>query len=521
MKRKRRCRLKSQFFNKSNKPPSCSTGLVQCSSYPSDLTSYPALQYRSHFSLFTFNSRDCDCVVMPCLRNVWAIGFAHGFRRHEHLPVGVPWMIAELSSYHFVMANQQQHRFDMASFRAFWNSPVGPKTTHFWGPVANWGFVAAGLADLNKPPEMISGNMTGDLHGWYSHATIYFLLVMPQMRVFNSIISPDGQRHRERMGRKEDEDDGVGMSPWEQHSGVIKLPRFDYNAPSSLLHNSHSGFLITCNIKREKSATKEAISILRKFLGSADYVSSNNPKEDTTSKRRRICTQDTADECFEIKETDSATTANSGDDQLSSPVKAETDKDGLSLVKLTRNGLLLFTFPTNTLPDTVNIVSNVIQALESGTLGLPVWCHRIFPIQATCSLNEKELKEVVSMLVKKFVAAKQDKLERPLKFAVGFNRRGIEETAFVKKNSNAFSLLDRNKCFGVVASAVSDVVEDSVVDLRSPELSVLVELLPLSGVPNGSIIVAVSVLPRNLVSTKPRLCIKAFTSNAKEGSVAP
>jgi len=33
---------------------------------------------------------------------------------------------------------------DMASnFRAFWNSPVGPKTAHFWGPVANWGFVAA------------------------------------------------------------------------------------------------------------------------------------------------------------------------------------------------------------------------------------------------------------------------------------------------------------------------------------------------------------------------------------------
>nr|GMC97947.1 mitochondrial pyruvate carrier 1-like [Ipomoea batatas]GME01853.1 mitochondrial pyruvate carrier 1-like [Ipomoea batatas] len=48
----------------------------------------------------------------------------------------------------------------MASFRAFLNSPVGPKTTHFWGPVANWGFVAAGLVDTQKPPEMISGNMT-------------------------------------------------------------------------------------------------------------------------------------------------------------------------------------------------------------------------------------------------------------------------------------------------------------------------------------------------------------------------
>ncbi|KAK9749801.1 hypothetical protein RND81_02G151400 [Saponaria officinalis] len=54
------------------------------------------------------------------------------------------------------------------------------------------------------------------------------------------------------------------MKPWEQHSAVISIPRFDYNAPSSLLQHSLSGFLITCPIKREKSATKEAISILAK-----------------------------------------------------------------------------------------------------------------------------------------------------------------------------------------------------------------------------------------------------------------
>ncbi|KZV58741.1 mitochondrial pyruvate carrier 1 [Dorcoceras hygrometricum] len=75
----------------------------------------------------------------------------------------------------------------MASFKAFLNSPVGPKTTHFWGPVANWGFVIAGLVDMKKPPEMISGNMTGDSHGWYSLATISYLPAMLQMSQFNSI----------------------------------------------------------------------------------------------------------------------------------------------------------------------------------------------------------------------------------------------------------------------------------------------------------------------------------------------
>lgn len=26
----------------------------------------------------------------------------------------------------------------MGILRTFWNSPIGPKTTHFWGPVVNW-----------------------------------------------------------------------------------------------------------------------------------------------------------------------------------------------------------------------------------------------------------------------------------------------------------------------------------------------------------------------------------------------
>jgi len=34
-------------------------------------------------------------------------------------------------------------------------------STHFWGPVANWGIPLAAIADIsNKPAEMISGKMT-------------------------------------------------------------------------------------------------------------------------------------------------------------------------------------------------------------------------------------------------------------------------------------------------------------------------------------------------------------------------
>ncbi|XP_022633619.1 uncharacterized protein LOC111241113 [Vigna radiata var. radiata] len=101
------------------------------------------------------------------------------------------------------------------------------------------------------------------------------------------------------------------MSPWEQHAAVINLPRFDYNAPSSLLRNSHSGFLITCTLKREKSATKEAIVILRKFVEPGHFDSSNNLNENSISKRRNLI-DDAGEECLDSKETESAT-ADSGD----------------------------------------------------------------------------------------------------------------------------------------------------------------------------------------------------------------
>lgn len=42
------------------------------------------------------------------------------------------------------------------------------------------------------------------------------------------------------------------------------------------------------------------------------YDGSNDPKENNTTKRRRICTEDIGDECLGIEETNSAT-ANSGD----------------------------------------------------------------------------------------------------------------------------------------------------------------------------------------------------------------
>ena len=51
----------------------------------------------------------------------------------------------------------------MDAFFKFMNSPVGPKTVHFWGPAANWALVGAAMLDANKPAENISTRMTTTL----------------------------------------------------------------------------------------------------------------------------------------------------------------------------------------------------------------------------------------------------------------------------------------------------------------------------------------------------------------------
>ncbi|CAG7900061.1 uncharacterized protein LOC103836345 [Brassica rapa] len=311
--------------------------------------------------------------------------------------------------------------------------------------------------------------------------------------------------------KREREEEAETMAPWEQHASIISIPRFDYTAPSSLLHHSHSGFLVTCSIKREKSATKEVMSILGKVLLPLGEEKGEVLKSSDASKRLKLCGQETEE---------TGENPNAEDLKPAKESVSEEQKSLMSLVKLTKSGLLLFTFPVDNSTDTTDIVSRVFPFMESGALKAPVWCHRIFPVQATCALTEKELQETVSKLVQRFVDDKQNTLSTPVKFAAGYNRRGVEEAkGKIQKASEVLDqcpLLDRTKCFETVAAGVKAIVPDSVVDLKSPELCVLVELLPLSRIPNGSYVAAVSVLPHRLVSTKPKLAIKPLVPETKQ-----
>lgn len=44
-----------------------------------------------------------------------------------------------------------------SKFSRFLQSETGPKTVHFWAPVFKWALVFAGLNDIQRPVEKISG----------------------------------------------------------------------------------------------------------------------------------------------------------------------------------------------------------------------------------------------------------------------------------------------------------------------------------------------------------------------------
>ncbi|KAI7870733.1 mitochondrial pyruvate carrier [Spinellus fusiger] len=55
------------------------------------------------------------------------------------------------------LANRLVQKVSSKEFRGYLMS------THFWGPVANWGIPIAAISDWKKDPDLISGNMTAAL----------------------------------------------------------------------------------------------------------------------------------------------------------------------------------------------------------------------------------------------------------------------------------------------------------------------------------------------------------------------
>ncbi|KAG6534319.1 hypothetical protein ZIOFF_008205 [Zingiber officinale] len=348
------------------------------------------------------------------------------------------------------------------------------------------------------------------------------------------------------------------MAPWEQHAAVISLPRYDYAAPSSLLHRSRSGFLITCPIKREKSATKEAMSLLgesartssisafKGYLSMKPHLTVQQGYLTVFASSKGTCSTETCAKKRKLSaevdpETAEATARNSLDNILKPFDDVLAQSLNLSLVKLTRSGLLLLTFPNNTSRHVIDIVSDIFCALASRKLKSPL--KQGFTqgqTDPTLFLKLSIERKIVALIV--YVddiilmgnnVIEMERLKKSLAvefeikdlgalryFLVGYNRRGMDDEIKSQKitdkdTEEASTLLDRDACFKAVAGAIKAVAKNAIVDLKSPEVAVLVELLPISGIPQGLFVAGVSVLPLQFVTIKPRLCIKSLIADAK------
>ncbi|KAI4147250.1 MAG: hypothetical protein LQ340_005643 [Diploschistes diacapsis] len=71
------------------------------------------------------------------------------------------------------------------AFARFWNSPVGPKTVHFWDRGANgrcrqWGLVLAGISDFARPAEKLSLTQNVALMATGAIWTRWCLIIKPR-----------------------------------------------------------------------------------------------------------------------------------------------------------------------------------------------------------------------------------------------------------------------------------------------------------------------------------------------------
>ncbi|KAJ7566766.1 hypothetical protein O6H91_02G117600 [Diphasiastrum complanatum] len=362
------------------------------------------------------------------------------------------------------------------------------------------------------------------------------------------------------------------MAPWEQHAAVVVMPRFSYNAASNLLKQPRAGFLITCTIRREKSATKESMDLLREYIGRPlEVIQAASDASAKSEAKACSISNETYIKIHHIKDNKPAHIYSVFTESISSSEVAHTETGSgsrttgtftgistsvctsevpskkkemvvslehqniqaghggsdcstvvdyasqFSLVKLATNGIIFLSIPEGASTDTVAVLCKILVDLEAGRLKPLKWCHRILPVQATCSLNRENLYKITLKLVKDFLNRVNMSKEFSLQFAVASNWRGVNvnqaNSDRVSGMSHNQTMLGKNECIEVVVEAVHEVTIQATVNLLEPQMVVIVELLPVAGLQSDTLCV-VSVLPGELMSTKPRLCIRSLSLQA-------
>ncbi|KAK9380139.1 UPF0041-domain-containing protein [Kockiozyma suomiensis] len=75
----------------------------------------------------------------------------------------------------------------LTPMQRFIQSETGPKTIHFWAPVMKWALVFAGISDLNRPVESLSGTQQIALFATGAIWTRWCLIIKPKNYLLASV----------------------------------------------------------------------------------------------------------------------------------------------------------------------------------------------------------------------------------------------------------------------------------------------------------------------------------------------
>ncbi|CCF56732.1 hypothetical protein KAFR_0B04360 [Kazachstania africana CBS 2517] len=73
------------------------------------------------------------------------------------------------------------------AFKRFWNSQTGPKTVHFWAPALKWSLVFAGINDIKRPVNKVSGTQSLSLMATGLVWTRWSFVIIPKNYLLASV----------------------------------------------------------------------------------------------------------------------------------------------------------------------------------------------------------------------------------------------------------------------------------------------------------------------------------------------
>lgn len=115
-------------------------------------------------------------------------------------------------------------RAGQSAFQRFLNSETGPKTVHFWAPVMKWSLVIAGISDLNRPVEKVSGTQQIALMATGFIWTRWCMIIKPRNFLLASVNFFLGTVAAAQLGRLYNYQRSLGFTSGEAIKNILSPP---------------------------------------------------------------------------------------------------------------------------------------------------------------------------------------------------------------------------------------------------------------------------------------------------------